>query len=489
MSTAPLIAAAGDYHVYELPSWGRFLVVQAHSPPRPGPPSVGWAPELTALLRRVLGGQSLLYRAGSHPVFLLDGVPTLCSCPENSWAELHRLAPPATASDEAPAELDITSLAASAGTFDQAWREVCRVNQLRPCQYSLSNSPRMIHALGSSESITVWGGLLRHPIVGTLPPGWFGVGAPDRPPLCAFRALRSLFAPLPLDAASHARLYSYLLACFAAESITCPMPLLVCDSWTQGIGKTECCSAIAELVNGCRSSLSPPQGTNVDELVAHYNAGHRLACLDNLQSSRPYTSAWLCTLLSDRTAAARAKYSATTASFAGRLATLTLIWGDATLHPDLISRTWRVQLWGGKAQALAHRPNAFAALHRREMQAACYWTVRDAAPWPDDDPITDNRCGEAERVGAAAYAHLFGLTPADVRATLSASERDVRALSAGMARFLRRTVPELSGPVSFGAVTSREDVSYVLGARAMGYRAAVKDGKPHAEECSVNVRV
>lgn len=498
MPNAPLLARSEDYALYELPGhFGAFGVVRGQHEAQRGPAAVPWEPALTRMLRQVFGERRVLFRSGPAPVFLIRGRPIICECSENAYTEIHSLAPPGAYRDDPPDELAITSPAQSATNLSDMWREICRANEIRPATYTQTASTiRMINSLANHSSVPTWGGILRHPVVGELPAGWFGVPEPPNPqPKIELppgsmldgpkHLLRTLFAPLPLDEASHIRLYAYLLACFHADSLTFPVPLLAVDSWTQGMGKTEACSAIAELVNGSRSSLAPPRGNGSnDETVAHFNAGNRMVCYDNLtcDNRAPWNNAWLCTLLSDRQASARVKYQASSSSFAGRLATLTFIFGDAVLHPDLISRSWRVQLWGSVAGPLSHRPNRFAEEYRDALQAACYWTVKEAPPWPDL-PLSGSRCNEFEAIGVAAYCHLFGKAPEKVSKILRENEKDACALSAGMIKFIKAADPNLGvGGEFVGQRLTKEERIFVDGARALGYRAVVKDKRPTLEK-------
>jgi hypothetical protein len=314
-------------------------------------------------------------------------------------------------------------------------------------------------------------------VVGELPLGWFGVPEPPEPK--DYDLLRDLFDPLPLDPCSHIRLYSFLLGAFHADSLTCPVPLLVCDSWTQAIGKTEACGALSELINAGRSNLAPPSSANNDEVVAYFNGGSRLACFDNLTCDRAWNNSWLCAILTDRTATARAKFDAKTSTFAGRLATLTFVFGDASLHPDLLSRTWRVQLWGHEPKALRHRPNKLAQVNREKLQAQVYWTMKRATPLPPGTILTATRCGEMECLGAAGYCRLFDVTPEEVARRLKEGEKDTAALSTAFQKFLTlNRIDYGSSPRSLSAATMRtHEKSAIASARAFGYTVERADDK------------
>lgn len=319
--------------------------------------------------------------------------------------------------------------------------------------------------------VPVCSGAYAHPVEGRLEGNWMcQFHAPLPPPSADFAALRALFSCFGLDPASHAVLYSWLLAALSAESFGQPRPFLVVDSWEQGRGKSEVCNALAILLQGAPGGLSyGSREAFRDNAVAALNTGARLIVLHNIDTGmHEWQDEILCQLATDGGYQARVKYAAETKLFSGILVAANFVYGMACLSRDMLSRTWRCEL-RGRAQPLSPRPEPFAHEHRLQILADGLEACRRGRAGPDP-PVADSRFSAFTRRGLAAYAAVFGGAPG---AALEAAHRGREALSQSCLAALYTAHAErfVDGSAPAGGFVVKK-MKGVDGATALGYTFA-----------------
>lgn len=485
MSEYEILSQAGGAVVYKLPNT-RYGVVLTDLPGRPGG-GVSATPEISTAVADALIADGTLYVHGSEPVIRIPGAPTRylqTRDHETSFVNRHFFV--AVCHGDAPPPKLVASTAMGGERTDafKEWRQLCAANNLTKLDWygggaSLGPAFRDAH-------VPRFRGELSHPIVGPLARGWFVPEAPERP--ADFSLLKRLFASLPLDAACRATLYTYLLGAFHADSLYVPAPLLCVDSVEQSVGKTETAMAVANILDEDSVGVGLPHGRDTELMTAHFQRHRRIAVIDNVNNVKDWTHPWIACLLSDRSASDRPKYGRVTVDFPGRLVALTFVLGAATLHRDLLSRAWRIELHG-PGKPLAHRPVRWAKEYRRELQAQCYWTVAEAPEW--NTKSSGTRSSEYEARGAAAYAHLFGIPQGTVQEQLAASLRRVSAYSTSFVRLSKSEnvpfpVPEQVIPVQGGPLSPAQLV-YVHGATGFARRVVVEGQQAKLEEYTPEV--
>lgn len=457
------LQAAGSY-LYEIEGWRQdaYLLLRHRPANMPGRPPSAFTlePLEVALLRRLLLEGKRLYRAGTSPV--IDQHEFFSPPGVVEWLA-ERLCVGYTTVAGLPDGLALPSVAREAPEPALAWRALAAAEE-RLSVGALACAQPALGALVDHGSVPDYGGHLQFPLVGEAPDGWFAQPPPKK--LAAdYPHLRALFAPLPLDPCGHLRLHGFLLAAFHADTLTLPAPLLVADSYTQGVGKTEALAAIGVVLDGEPSSVTPPVGGATDELVAHFARDRLFAALDNLSGPRNWSHPWVASLLTDRNTVARVKYSKLAQNFRGRLLGLSLVYGAATLGRDMLDRTWRVQLHG-EARRLDHRPPTYAREHRDALVRECYSAVRRADPAAFIGH-TRTRCTEVEAVALAAYCEVFG-KPAELDEILAQERRDVNMLGSDAVAILKGLgAPFAEEPRTTG---NPPRAPYLEGGTALGFR-------------------
>jgi hypothetical protein len=428
--------------------------------------------EICSAVTSALVGEGILYAQGEFPIIRTKKgkVIQLATSRHEQAFVMENFMLASSDAAELPARLKVpTELQTLSGDDPFAeWNALCRGNDLRRLEWYGSGAS-LAPALRSC-SVPKFLGELHHPIVGTLPNGWFAPSPPSEPE--NFDLLLELFSSLPLDAASRATLYTYLLACFHADSITNPAPLLCLDSGEQAVGKTEAMMAVASLIDEETVPVTPPYSKDTEVLTAYFIKQCRIAPLDNLCSVKDYQHPWLASVLSDRNVADRPKYGRTTIAFPGRLVAVTFILGNATLHRDFLSRAWRVELHG-HGKPLTHRPNWFARENKAALRAQCYHAVAQAPEWNARGSGT--RSSEFEARGAAAYAHITGKSQEEVSNLLRESLQRVSGYSTAFLRSLKKVGAEFAEPDTVLPVQAGDpkgsQIAYLAGATGLGFRA------------------
>ncbi len=265
-------------------------------------------------------------------------------------------------------------------------------------------------------------GILKHPIYPDCDAeGWLDERPARLPTATNFAHLDQLFSGLQLDEPSRCVLYSYLFGAFHRCSLNQPRPLLLVDSWEQGVGKSVTGEAIATLIDDEPRTLSLDRNSNEgDEIVSILAHGARCLVLPNLAHRRNWNNTLLATLCTDVGQSRRLKYSAKATTFYGTLGITSAVLGAVTLHRDLISRIWRVAL-GGRAQPeLSTVPQRYAKDHRAELQAEILRVHALATPYAGR---LTTRFTEFEAAGCAAYAAYMDFSHDVVTCLMAQAER------------------------------------------------------------------
>jgi hypothetical protein len=376
------LSKVGDFGLYAVGPV-RAIVFRRPNAGAGRPQAIQWAADLAELIRNdLVERKEMLWRQGAAGAIVArNGVGPELMTPPMLWQFLDGFYCWGTYSGVAlPIALGVPGEAQHLEDPDRTdfWRIVCS-GDMALNRTSLVTNYQAISAL-CDKHVPEFGAELQVAMAGALPRGFFAPPAPPQPP-AGYARLRALFSSMPLDPASHARLYGYLLGCFHVDSLECPAPLLVVDAWEQEVGKSEITYAIGTILDGEAQALQAPRSAgDVETLVAHCTTGKRVLNLDNLADCANWNNTWIASILSERTGAARAKYSRGTTAFRGRLVTLTGNYGSFSLHKDMLSRAWRIQLWG-EAGPLNTEPKPYSRRHRAELVAECYWAARAAPAW------------------------------------------------------------------------------------------------------------
>lgn len=301
---------------------------------------------------------------------------------------------------------------------------------------------------------------------------WSWAPAPP-PPQAGYPHLRALFPHQQFDPISFFYLHAYLFGCFHTCFLHTAVPILVVDSWEQAMGKSEVAAAIANLLHGaptpCLSPSRRPTSEPGEALAAHYGAGHHIALLDNLDAAVDWNHPWLTSILSERGGSARRLYDRDTSNFRARMAILTFVFGRATLHEDLVSRCWRVQLHGDASRYAQAPPpyysKDYALEHRDALISECYWAVARTA----DNARrlqTSSRASRFLAVGAAAYREVFGELPSLENEAAHRAMLSTHALQL----FVKNRIPFRRKPAKTDPLPPTADCSRLVGGTALGFR-------------------
>ena len=489
------------YSVYDDPRTCRYAIVARAAPRRGGQPR--WVvpqPIVLRLLKRVLVEDGRLFSYSGTLAIKLNG-QCLVKLHESRamWALLDQLVSFGlfTGENDLPTVLAPAPNVASIPETDhwRTWENIARTNNIHPLEVDCDKAYIWNDLYG--PEVPEFYLTLKHPVHGEAPSGFFAPEAPGsilratptkEGPLFAelknvekwpgfgpaarrYPLLTQLFSPCKLSPHARCRLYVYLLAAFSAESLQVPAPLLVVDSWEQGVGKTEILSVLGYLLDGMPSNLSQPEGNDNEVMVAHYHNDNRFAGIDNLSNRHNWNNTWLATLLTDRAATARPKYGKIATRFCGRMAGASCVWGAVTLHPDLLSRTWRIPLEGWRGD-LGFFCDRFARDHRSVLISEIMDVLGHAHPW--SLPGRTSRVHDFETIGAAAFSHLAGISHAAVKILLEKSQKEVDGLGSAMLYLYSKQNLELPDDALRAAVGGSKPTDRSMrqleGALARGYR-------------------
>lgn len=284
-------------------------------------------------------------------------------------------------------------------------------------------------------------GALNHPIWPSVPEGWLENVSALRPLAeTDFPHLKALFSAWPLSGWSHATLYCFLLGQFHSNSLTHARPILWVDSAVRQRGKSMASQAITALIDGQESALtlSGDRKAAEETLVSHLVRGGRCANVANLDGRHHFKNDLLSNLSTDG-ADVRAKYGRETSRLYGNVLMTSSVLGRVTVHEDLLSRIWRVEL-PGEAEKLSVEPLDYAKTHREEIQREIITALARAAKYSEK---TVTRFGDFESVAAAAYAVTFGLEHAEVKRSLETMARRRLVLQHSVMMDLVSSRPEL----------------------------------------------
>lgn len=283
--------------------------------------------------------------------------------------------------------------------------------------------------------------------------------------------LTSLFSSLDFDAVDHATLYSFFFGCFHAASLDYPRPLLFIDSEEQGRGKTEVSRALTILLDKKPTSLamSGNAAADMDNIVAHLLSGCRCISGQNISGVADYNNSFLACLATDGTVSMRGKYDRNATPFAGIVGILSAVYGQASFHPDLVTRAWRVFL-SGRAQKLAIQPWLYAKDNRDALIAEILLAHSRATLYTE--PHT-TRFNHFEAAAAGAYAEFKGCSHPEVAALLKkATDGRLGLLSTAVNSLYKSNPKAFAVPPHTEVIgfTARQfDPDALEGARALGY--------------------
>jgi len=263
-------------------------------------------------------------------------------------------------------------------------------------------------------------GVLRHPVNGEPQEVWLedfsDVEVPEK---TNYKHLKALYEGLELDEASHATLYSFVLAAFDAASLSCPRPILLVDSWQQGRGKSEVCGSVCRLIDNNDSAISArADSDNFDDQLVAAVAEARTITLDNVDGMRNYNLHKL-TIGATGELRVRHKYSKKNTSHKGVIIMFNCVIGAATFHDDMLCRFARVELRGNNKR-LTPAPKGYAQRYRKQIIAEILHALKHAEP---SESPADSRFEVFESIGAAAYARVFDVEISEVFSRLEAAHR------------------------------------------------------------------
>lgn len=236
------------------------------------------------------------------------------------------------------------------------------------------------------------------------------------------------------------------------------------------MGKSEIAEAVGNILSGYRvPSITPQRQSTPDQLSSHFAGGHLIALMDNLDGVADYNNAWLASLLTQRGVADRIRFDRASTNFRARSAILTFVWGRATLHPDLISRAWRVSIWGDASRWAAGPPAFFAkdyALeHRDELVAECYWAMRRGREFTA--PHVTDRCTLFTQRAACGFREVFGVFPD--KHLLTDSAHRVMLGTTALQFFQRERVPFPRRPVRTEPLSADAPLDLLEGGCALSH--------------------
>jgi len=283
--------------------------------------------------------------------------------------------------------------------------------------------------------------------------------------------LNALFSSLDFDAVDHTTLYSFFFGCFHAASLDYPRPLFFIDSEEPGRGKTEVSRALTILLDKNPTSLAITgnAAADMDDIVAHLLSGCRCLSGQNVSGVAEYNNSFLACLATDGTVTKRGKYDRTATPFAGIVGILSAVYGQASFHPDLVTRSWRVFL-SGRAQKLPIQPWLYAKENRDALTVEILLVHSRAIKYTEP---TTTRFNHFEAAAAGAYAEFKGCSHLEVAALLKkATDGRLGLLPAAVNSLYRSypqafTVPPHKEVVGFTARPVDPDA--LEGARALGY--------------------
>ncbi len=413
-----------DHCVYRVDGHNHWLILDKIKPSRGRPRSA--IPVTPRLLRRIadtLGHANLLFRNDTTPVFrtwrgtythaygtqqVLAGIDQYITFGEQYSDSPLTFAPSALDSEVTDTDRYVERLVGSAKSA--AGEYLIRT-------LDLSTRDGFSALCWGENGVKEFGSNLPWPIAGELREcdDIVYLHRPA-PPECGrdYPHLKRLFSSHDYDALSHQSLHMYLLGCFSTAYIEHAVPLLAIDSWEQGMAKSETGLAVTTILHGSRENgMAAPRGDKTDTLVAFFGNDKYVAVLDNLDNVQDYNHTWLAGLLSDRGGNERGKYARNATNFRARGAITTGIYGRFSLHEDMLSRAWRVQIQGTKDKWGQGGPEIiakdYALEHRDALVSECYWAVKRSAEAVTTVDVTSmGRCYQFAEAGARAYQEVFG---------------------------------------------------------------------------------
>lgn len=483
-----LLHRTRNYRLYTLadrPDFLLFTQVRQAGPGRPCTEIESRAPEFIVALRECLLKRDILLQTGGRAAFRFPGHRIDAPLTDDqvrailttymAFGHQYTEAPLTLTKNSAIADLERLPLHEIATVVE----DLARNAQGEPLLRLLSLRPTGGYSglVVVSDDIPELGARLRWPMVGDLPSD----AVYEMPPVPAapgrdYPRLKELFSQFWLDPPSFARVYMYLLGCFDTAYLSHAVPLLTIDSGEQGLGKSEVAEAIANVLHGYRTpAITPQRASTPDQLSNHYAGGHLVAILDNLDGAADWNNSWLASMLTQRGVADRVRYDRASTNFRARSAILTFVWGRATLHPDLISRAWRVSIWGDASRWAAGPPEFFAkdrALEcRDELVAECYWAMRRGREFTA--PHVTDRCTLFTQRAACGFREVFGVFPDKYLATDGAHRMMLG--STALQFFQRERVAFPRRPVRMEPLPADAPLDLLEGGCALSHE--VRDGR------------
>jgi len=281
----------------------------------------------------------------------------------------------------------------------------------------------------------------------------------------------ALFSSFEFDAVDHTTLYSFIFGCFHAASLDHPRPIFFIDSEVPARGKTEVSRALTILLDKKSTSLAITGNgpADMDNIVANLLSGCRCISGQNVSGVAEYNNPLLACLATDGTVSMRGKYDRTATPFAGIVGILSAVYGQASVHPDIVTRSWRVFL-SGPAQRLDVQPAVYAKENRDALINEILVAHSRATEYTEP-PTT--RFNHFEAAAAGAYAEFSGRSHLEVAALLKKATNGRLGLLPAAVNSLYKsnpkafTVPPHKEVIGF---TARQfDPDALEGARALGY--------------------